>query len=133
MPKSDTQFRPGQSGNPGGRQKGLARLVRDLIAAKVEEDPILGKIDGWAAITLRLYEVAVGRQEGVAEKDRITAAKLLYDRAGGLPRQEVELSGGVTPEQAALVEALKMSPHERDKRIAEIKQSESADGSDDEG
>lgn len=130
-------FAKGQSGNPGGRPKGLARLVRDLIAAKVEEDPVLGKIDGWAAITLRLYEVAIGRKE-CPEKDRLAAAKLLYDRAGGLPRQEVEVSGGVTPEQAALVEALKMSPHERAQRIAELRateaqEPESDDGSDDEG
>ena len=132
MPGPGKPFESGKSGNPGGRPKGLARLVRDLIAARVEEDPVLGKIDGWTAITLRLYDLAVGRI-AAPEKDRAAAAKLLYDRAGGLPRQEVELSGGVTPEQAALVEALKMSPHERDKRIAEIKQSESADGSDDEG
>ena len=130
-------FAKGQSGNPGGRPKGLARLVRDLIASKVEDDPILGKIDGWTAITLRLYDLALGRIPA-PEKDRTAAAKLLYDRAGGLPRQEVELSGGVTPEQAALVEALKMSPHERAQRIAELRaaeaqEPESDDGSDDEG
>lgn len=132
MPGPGKPFESGKSGNPGGRPKGLARLVRDLIAAKVEEDPVLGKIDGWAKITLRLYDLATGRIDA-NEKDRTAAAKLLYDRAGGLPRQEVELSGGVTPEQAALVEALKMSPHERDKRIAELRAQESDDGSDDEG
>lgn len=65
MPRSDTQFKPGQTGNPGGRPKG--------IAAKAREH------------TDKALEVLVN---GMADPDprvRVTAAKEVLDRGWGKP------------------------------------------------
>lgn len=63
MPKEDTQFKPGQSGNPGGRPKGIARKARE---------------HGDKAL-----EVLAAALEDPDSKVRITAAKELLDRGYG--------------------------------------------------
>lgn len=65
MPKAQTQFKPGQSGNPGGRPKGIAAKARehgdkalDVLAAALDDDD---------------------------PKTRIAAAKEILDRGYGKP------------------------------------------------
>lgn len=72
MPKSDTQFKPGQSGNPNGRSKKLADL-----AAKISE------MDD--AHRLRLEYIAAHGEH----KDSTAAIKLLWAYAHGNPTQPV--------------------------------------------
>jgi hypothetical protein len=78
-----TQFKPGQSGNPGGRPKTapLSQACRDLLASSVPDDS-----QG------RTYAEAIA--EKLAQKalaGDIRAAQELADRAEGRPRQSLEI------------------------------------------
>jgi hypothetical protein len=69
----------GQSGNPGGRPKGLVRAIREQPA------------DGEELVAFML---AVFRGENDAKlRDRIDAATWLSDRAFGRPTQTMEHAG----------------------------------------
>jgi Family of unknown function (DUF5681) len=62
-------FRPGRSGNPGGRPKGLARATRELVGE-----------DGMALAELWW---SIAPDETRRDRDRLEASKLLADRGGG--------------------------------------------------
>ena len=62
-------FRPGQSGNPGGRPEGLAKTTRELAGG-----------DGEALIKL-WWDIA--RDETRRDADRLRASELLADRGWG--------------------------------------------------
>ncbi|MGY2052401.1 DUF5681 domain-containing protein [Methylobacterium sp. JK268] len=70
-------FQPGQSGNPGGRPKAIAR-VRDLAREHTE-----------TAIAV-LVEIAT---EGESEAARVSAASAILDRGYGKPTQPVDGDG----------------------------------------
>jgi hypothetical protein len=62
-------FRPGRSGNPGGRPKGLAKATRELVG----EDGMKQ-----AAFWLSIMEDSLRR-----DSDRLEASRLLADRGWG--------------------------------------------------
>jgi hypothetical protein len=62
-------FMPGQSGNPRGRPKGLARATRELVGE-----------DGMALVEL-WWDIA--RDETRRDRDRLEASRLLADRGWG--------------------------------------------------
>jgi hypothetical protein len=70
-------FMPGQSGNPGGRPKGLSRRVRELVGD-----------DGQA---IAQYMFTVLRDETQRTPDRMEAAKWLADRAFGRAVQALDI------------------------------------------
>ena len=78
-----TQFRPGQSGNPGGRPKTapLSHACRDLLSRNIPNDP-QGRTYA-EAIAEALVEKAVAGD--------IRAAQELADRAEGRARQSIEI------------------------------------------
>lgn len=86
-------FVKGQSGNPGGRARGLERRVRELLK---------GDID---AMTLAMRDIALGTPpaEGplasvaIKTRDRIEAYKVLTDRGWGKPKQIVDMNHGAQP------------------------------------
>lgn len=81
-------FRPGQSGNPGGRPLGLAERARRATR------------DG--ATTVRfMASVLAGKVDGASVRDRIMAATWLCDRGYGKPCPEVG-PWVITPDQVNL-------------------------------
>jgi len=69
-------FVPGQSGNPGGRPKGLSRYVRELV--------------GDDGRRIADYMVSVLEDEGERTETRMQAAQWLADRGFGKAAQPVE-------------------------------------------
>jgi hypothetical protein len=87
-------FKPGQSGNPGGRPKGLHRPT-ELARERTEE----------AVETL----VAIMREEEASSTARTAAAGHLLDRGWGKAAQPVDLAGNglerFTDAELAMLEA----------------------------
>lgn len=75
-------FKPGQSGNPGGRPRGLALTVRKATK------------NGTELITF-LVQVATGRIQA-SVRDRLVATGMLLDRAFGKPTIEVMADTHIT-------------------------------------
>lgn len=84
FPNEDTQFKPGESGNPKGRPKKLPEL--DLLLADVLGEDKDG-IEAAKAILMAL--------RAKATKGDVRAAEVLLDRAYGKAKQEMVLSGGL--------------------------------------
>ena len=70
-------FQPGQSGNPGGRPKGLTKRVRELVG------------DNGEAIAEYMFTVL--RDETQRTADRVEAAKWLADRGFGRAVQALDI------------------------------------------
>ena len=82
----ETQFKKGQSGNPGGRPKvaPLSNAARNVLAKPVPNDP-----EG------RTYAEAIAQMlADLALEGDIRAAQELTDRAEGRARQSVEIEHG---------------------------------------
>lgn len=80
-PPAQTQFKPGQSGNPGGRPKGFAEYIR----AETKE--------GKDLVDFALSVVRGEKQRGAKQPPgllyRLEALKWLGDRGWGKPLQAV--------------------------------------------
>ena len=101
----DGTFPKGVSGNPGGTTLSLLRQAREKFG-----DRYLDLVD--LAVRIAFGETPDGYKD-IKPADRRAFAEMALNRIGGKPKEHVEISGGVTPEQAALLEALRMTPHER--------------------
>ena len=77
-----SKFKPGQSGNPGGRPK---------IISEIQE--MARKHTAEAIETL----VAVMRDASASPAARVSAASAVIDRAAGKPVQAIEASGFTQP------------------------------------
>ena len=78
FPNPDTQFRPGQSGNPGGRPKGrsiTARLVELLDRSELNGQPIKGGKQVGDLVAETIVKHALGGD--------IHFTRLLVDRIDG--------------------------------------------------
>lgn len=78
MPKEDTQFKPGQSGNPGGRPKGPSPLneLRKLMDENASPE--------------KLAEFAMATLEDGIKKDG-PSRKLIWQYLEGMPKQNVSI------------------------------------------
>lgn len=100
-PKGIGGWKPGQSGNPGGRKKGFEARVRELV--------------DFDAMTLALQDIVIGalvpkrdaqdqpvvdesgkpvleRVVTAEDRDRIGAYKILCERGHGKPREKVDVT-----------------------------------------
>jgi Family of unknown function (DUF5681) len=100
-------FRPGQSGNPGGRPKGLAKATRELVGE-----------DGLALAQL-WWDIA--RDPMRRDRDRLEASRLLADRGWGKVANFEPVEGdplGLEDAEAAAEEfrksILRLAPPETD-------------------
>jgi hypothetical protein len=75
----------GQSGNPGGRPKGLARAIRES----------LGDTDGTGgSLRERMIRIWNGDEKGFGARERMEAGKWLSDRGyGRVPETQIQLQG----------------------------------------
>jgi hypothetical protein len=97
--KRAVQWKPGQSGNPGGRARGLERMTRDEIAAmtwtEMAEDGTETVYQGWQALRRRLFLIGMYSEP----REAIAAIKLLHERGYGSPKQEVVFEDKTPAEQ----------------------------------
>ena len=90
-----TRFKPGQSGNPGGRPKGLRSLIQKRIGADGQK-----LVEFWELVAFgedAEVKARLGTKTPPRWQDRMTALQELADRGFGRPQQslEHEHTGGI--------------------------------------
>lgn len=85
------QWKPGQSGNAGGRPKGLERTVREAIAKREFKDANGVVHKGLDAVLARLLEMLF--EKTTSPRDAVALAKEIFDRGFGKAKQTVHVSG----------------------------------------
>lgn len=83
-----TQFKPGDSGNPGGRPK---KTPYTEAHRKIAEFIGLGELNFLPTDTIAECVAKIMAREAL--KGKVNAAKEIADRTDGTPRQTVEISG----------------------------------------
>ena len=83
MPKEDTQFKPGVSGNPNGRPKGSGLKLTTLLKEHLEKIPEGQKEPYKNLFIKKLLKKAL-------VDDDIQALKLIINYVDGLPTQFIE-------------------------------------------
>lgn len=112
---SATRF-GGERANPqnkGGRPRSLLRRIADEHGDSVVD--LVGIM-----IQLGRGEVPAGYEQAeIKTSDRIRAIEITLDRLLGKPLQSVDIdaSVGISPEQVAIMAALKLTPHERRQQL----------------
>lgn len=118
---TSTSWKPGETGNPGGRSK-EAREREKRVAAVVLA---MGGEDCYDYFKIL---DSIARSDAEQAKDRIAAVKELLQRALGKAPDVVQLEGGgLTGIQAALLAAVSMTPYERRKAEADLDATEARD------
>lgn len=89
-------WKPGQSGNPGGRPKGLASLVREETKDGKELVEVMLKIVRGELTSTETYLDKKGQPHEVvhepAPRDKIEAVKWLADRGFGKVMESIEVT-----------------------------------------
>jgi len=104
----------GKSGNPGGYSKS-AREANERMRVVLQAAADLKAADGNGSklIADRLVEIIRNGEP----RESLKAIEIWLERVHGKVKDHVELSGAMTEDQAALLEAWRMTPHERRKAL----------------
>ena len=105
------RFVKGVSGNPGGRKKGVERRYREVVEVNEYTARNGQTYKGVDALVMVLLDIATNPAE--LGSYRRAAVDSIVDRGWGKVKEQHEISGGMTPEQSAFFEAIRMTPHER--------------------
>ena len=98
-PSALTRFRPGQSGNPGGRPRAV---LRPILLARLAREVTVGKVTMTEAEALVSNLLTIARSK---RPDAVSAAKLILAYVDGPPAQDVNVTGEV--EHTVTVEAVR--------------------------
>ena len=88
-----TQFKPGQSGNPGGKSKGFATIIKGLCGDDYEKIATGFALIAWGSDEQR--REFFGTTVKVSAKDRLIAMRELRDSGPGRPVQTLDHRGNV--------------------------------------
>lgn len=91
-------WKPGQSGNPGGRPK--SKLLSEAYKAILETEITRGKDKGKT-----VAEAIAGVMATESRNGKVNAAAEIADRVEGKPRQAYEVKMSITDELPDLIEA----------------------------
>lgn len=90
-PPKEYQFKPGQSGNPKGKQKGtlsIKKIIRDLLSLEEDhENPVTKSIE-----KMNQAEIITLKQIAKARKGDSRAFELLKNHIEALPKQGIDLT-----------------------------------------
>jgi hypothetical protein len=102
-----TMFRPGKSGNPGGRSKGHERKLRECVDGMTAADPCAA--DGEEPRQIPAWEAVVKRAVLDAVAGDRYARDFIADRLMGKPKQTVTFEDtDDNPDEDAAIEALSL-------------------------
>ena len=95
--KNATSFKPGQSGNPGGRSQKVGpngETITQLCRAKTAE------------LIERAYEIALSK--ATEPKDALAAIFGLCDRGWGKPKESVDIDANVKGSGVPVIQIVRM-------------------------
>lgn len=119
-------FKPGQSGNPGGRAKGAEKTAREVAEGRSYTDAAGIIHTGAAAMVAVLLDLAL--DPNGKSRDRREAAVAVLDRGWGRPKQVVDIKS----EQVAATPRLPALSEEKLRVLAELDAGLTDEASDDE-
>jgi hypothetical protein len=126
MRRPDGTLLPGSGAlNPGGRPRGIERRMRELVEAQIKDWD--GRtLDGWEAMTMMMYKIAMGeRPPGdidmqITIKDRMAAVQFLFDRVHGKAKIQIESDTTVHAGSLANLDVDNLDPAELDALEAHV-------------
>lgn len=114
------RYRPGKTGNPGGRPKGLAKLVRETIGEGAAK-----------ALIMAFYDMAMDPEED--GRVRVAAGKEVLDRGWGKAQASVDVTSGGEPIGAGALVPIGIAGLTDDQLAALQRELEDADPPPDDG